>query len=147
MSCGATRRNGCACSCSQYIKHEKDEKCLTCKHLRSIHVAESLALPTSQETTVRLTVSEVLNKYREYTDKLQVKATNADACFEAGLGFHIESEKKWSSKWKVSKFDMLIVQTELTLHRMREKSCRSLPHHHWNLQKQVPWWCYPGDWK
>ena len=67
---------------------------------------------------MRLTVSEVLNKYRERTDKLQAKATDADAHFEAGLGFHIESEKKRSSKRKVSKFDMLIVQTELTLHRM-----------------------------
>jgi len=79
---------------------------------------------------MRLTVSEVLNKYRERTDKLQAKATDAESCFEAGLGFRIESEKKQSSKQKVSNFDMLIVQTGLTLYRMQENLCGSQPHHH-----------------
>ena len=131
MSSRATKHNGCACSCSQYIKHKKNEKCSTCKHLRSAHTAASPpTMPTSQGTTMRLTVSEVLNKYRECTDKLQAEATDADARFEAGLGFCIESETKRSSKQKVSNFNMLIVQTELTLHRMREKSRRSQPHHH-----------------
>ena len=41
-------------------------------------------------------IFEVLNKYREHTDKLQVKGTDADARFDAGLGFHIKSEKKQS---------------------------------------------------
>ena len=119
MSCWATRHNGHACSCNQYINHEKDEKCSTCKHLRSAHTAASPpALSTSQGTTMRLTVSELLNKYRERMDKLQAKATNADARFEAGLGFCVESEMKGSSKRKVSNFNMSIVQTELTLHRM-----------------------------
>ena len=130
MSCRTTRHNGHACSCSRYIKREKDEKCSTCKHLRSAHAAASP--PTFQEKTVRLTVSEVLNKYRERTDKLQAKATDTDARFEAGLGFRIESEKKRSSKRKVSTFDILMMQTELTLPRMREKRHRPQPHHHRN---------------
>lgn len=103
MSCSAFRKSGKACTCSSFVKREKDGKC-TCKHTR----AEHAAIPDATAHAVRPSVLNILKMFEDGGSSATPRVSSssgpqsqtAAARAETNAGFRPKKDNGGSSKVK-----------------------------------------------